>query len=69
MKGNNWMMRNKQKDTKLKTLKDIEGLDKGCANLARQEAIKWVQFRRKNVIVDAETDWMDFFNITEEDLK
>ena len=35
----------------------------------KKEAIKWVKFFTKNNLMITYDDWMDFFNITEEDLK
>ena len=61
----------------LKTLKDIETLDmkeRAFANSIRKEAIKWVKdLRQRNgsyqYIPSAEDIMMEFFNITEDDLK
>ena len=53
----------------LRTLKDItNSILPYCAEKAelRQEAIKWV---KRLSITLTDRDWMDFFNITEEDLK
>ena len=59
--------------TKLKTLKDlVEEYEIGNTqfinlDIVKQEAIKWVL---KVPITKLDVDaWMDFFNITEEDLK
>ncbi len=53
---------------KLKTLKDLCsdcGTTCRTKNKVRQEAIKWV----KDMKFLSRSDWIDFFNITEEELK
>lgn len=55
----------------LKTLKDFEGtipegFDLVHSVALRSEAIKWVKEAKEN---NLSTDWLTFFNITEEDLK
>ncbi len=66
------------KTMKLKTLKDLKTLHGGYVVSKRklkQEAIKWVNFIMKDTTKDDEKRvsklvWiMNFFNITEEDLK
>ena len=57
----------------LKTLKDIETLDmkeKAFANLIKKEAIEWVKhFNKYSYPFEADKEFMNFFNITEGDLK
>ena len=48
----------------LKTLKDIGLLTCILKSELRQEAIKWVK-----TIFKGNQDWIEFFNISEEDLK
>lgn len=55
----------------LKTLKDLEVLYNGdpsgniiYPNELKREAIKWAKYRNHKV----DSDWCEFFNITEEDL-
>ncbi len=59
---------------KLKTLKDLKVGCKNCLggwvnyNKLKQEAIKWA--KSKGVMREIEwSDWVEFFNISEEDLK
>ncbi len=53
---------------KLKTLKDLEWKYDTIVAL-KQEAIKWVKQQIKDGRLMAANDFMNFFNITEEDLK
>ena len=62
---------------KLKTLKDMEVWSDWVKHKElRQEAIKWVKFYRSAIDRDTDQYWnpavrfiMNFFNLTEEDLK
>ena len=61
----------------LKTLKDLEiklgeryGMCSYCIARAKAEAIKWVKDMRMNSVSSlSEIEFMEFNNITEEDLK
>ena len=64
-------MENK-KQQKLKTLKDlvneayrVEG-SLGMIERIKMEAIKWIRKKRYKI---EEEDWMDFFNLTNEEIK
>jgi len=54
--------------TELKTLKDC-GIDVGTHLVIRQEAIKWVKYYEDDKKGLMRECFMEFFNITEEDLK
>jgi hypothetical protein len=56
---------------KLKTLKDLDLDGTTLRNYAilKAEAVKWLNDRRDVKMYICEMDFMDFFNITEEDLE
>jgi len=63
--------------SELKTLKDIlspdndwdETSEAKCGEAIRQEAIKWIKERESQNRCITPSDWEDFFNLTDEDLK
>ena len=53
---------------KYKTLKDFEDM-KYPQKVLKVEAVKRFKYKDNNQMCIDDEDWLDFFNITEEDLK
>ena len=57
----------------LKTLKDIDFYEadtqKEIENRLKAEAVKWVKNLHDNRMYEASSEFIDFFNLTEEDLQ
>lgn len=57
------------KKEKLETVKDLKGLDSGCANIVKAQSIKWLKkYYHPDKTTIPISAWLDFHNITQEDL-